>query len=126
MAKKTKLPTQEQLLDAKERLSELRIVQNQAREEEIAIRTWIADSFHNGEEGSKTITVDGLKLAIKRTLNYSITTADADLLHEEDPEAYGELLSFSPRVKTSAFKKLVDRVSKFVNVTAGPPSVDFK
>ena len=126
MPKKIKTIPKEALLEAKDRLSELKTIQIEAREEELQIRTWIADTYHDGEDGAKTITVDGIKIAIKRSLNYSITTADADLLHEEDPEAYADCISFSPRVKTAPFKKLIERVAKFVKVTQAPPSVDFK
>ena len=117
------------ILRAKDRLEELKTSIAEMREEELAVRTYLADLFHEGEEGSKTTKLEGgLKLTITRSLNRTINRADADALTQELPEIAKEMLRWEPKVSVSAFKKLaeVHNLHRFITTKPGPPTVEFK
>jgi len=118
--------TEEDLLAAKKKLTEIRKKQEVLRESELAIRTYLADVLHPAEEGSKTVTLGDTKITIKRVLNYSISKVDAEKLSRENPEVALEVLSWSPNVKVSGFKEHSEIVAEYINVKPGPPSVEFK
>ena len=118
--------SEEDLLAARKKLTANKAKQEALREEELAIRTYIADVLHPAEDGSKTITVGSVKLTIKRILNYSISRADAEKLSRENPDVALEVLSWRPEVKAGGFKENVEAVSEYITVKPGPPSVEFK
>lgn len=124
--KKTQPLSHEELVEARDRLFELRDVQVEARDEELRIRTYLADNLHDGEKGSKTIAVDGIKITIGRPLSYSIDSANAEKFTQENSEAALEVLSWKPTVKVSGFNKFVEIASEYITVRPGPPTVDFK
>src|SRR6478736_6460191 len=111
--KKTKI-TEEILADARERLQELKALQNTAREEEIAIREYLANALHDGEEGSKTVIVGGIKLSITRLINRSITREDADRLKQENKKLWLECLTFRPEVRVAGYKEHRDELDEFI------------
>jgi hypothetical protein len=117
--------TEQDLLSAKERLADIKAEQDSLRIKELALRNHIADCFHTGVEGSKTVTVGETKLTVKRTLNYSITQSDAERLKQEHPEIATCALSWSPKVKVSGYKDHSDVMNEFITTKPGPPSVDF-
>lgn len=112
------------LEEARERLFELKRVQNEAREEEIAIREWIANQLHPSDAGAKTVTHDGIKVTITRPLSYSITTEDAERLSRQYPEL--EVLRWKPEVKVGEFKKHESELAEFVTIKPGLVTVEFK
>lgn len=118
--------SEQELLDARKKLAEIRKKSEALREQELAIRTYIADVLHPAEEGSKTVTVGDVKLIIKRTLNYSITRPDAERLSQEHGDLALEVLSWSPVVKAGGFKEHASVVSEYITVKPGPPTVEFK
>ena len=117
------------LLQAKDRLAEIHTEAKALREEELAIRTYLADALHPAEEGSKTIKIDDkLKLTITRSLNRSINRTDAEALSQELPTVAVEVLRWEPKVSVSAFKKLAEahNLHRFITTKPGPPTVEFK
>jgi len=118
--------TEQDLKDAHKKLSSLKKKQADLRDQELAIRTYIADCLFPEEDGSKTFKVGGVKLTVKRTLNYSISRADAEKLTEEHGDISLEVLSWSPSVKAGGFKEHVAVVADYITVKPGPPTVEFK
>jgi hypothetical protein len=118
--------TEQDLLNAKKKLAEIKKKSEALREQEIEIRTYLADVLHDGEEGSKTITVGDTKLTIQRTLNRSITRDDAERLSNEYPDIALECLSWRPEVKTSGYKEHVNVMDDYITTRPGPPTVSFK
>jgi hypothetical protein len=113
----------------KEAAAELQRIRAEAaalREQELAIREFLADKLHDGEEGSKTITVGEVKLTITRKLNRSITREDAERLCQEHPDLSVEILSWRPEVKTSGYRANQEVADQFITTKPGPPEVVFK
>jgi hypothetical protein len=123
---KKKVIKRDDLVIARDRLFELKELQNSAREEELKIREYLADNLHTEEEGSKTIDIDGVKVTITRTLNRSIGQAEA----EEFCKLHGDLsldcLRWKPEIKVSGYKKNQAILDEFIVTKPGPPSVAFK
>ena len=122
-----KVPTvEDNVLHAKQRLTELKAVQQEARDEELAIREYLADQFHDGVEGSKTVTVGEIKFTVGRTLTRSITKDAAEELCRDLPELAETCLSWRPEVKVGEYKKNPTLLDKYIVTKAGPPTVEFK
>lgn len=115
-----------ELLAAKERLEELKQAQAVACEEELRIREYLAKKLHDGVEGSKTITVDGVKVTITRNLNRTIDADEAEKLSKEHPSVALECLRWKPDVRVGAYKKNQGVMDEYITTKAGPPSVEFK
>jgi signal transduction histidine kinase len=115
-----------ELLAAKERLEELKQQQAVAREEELRIREYLARKLHDGVEGSKTITVDGVKCTITRNLTRTIGVEEAEKLSKEHSDLALECLRWKAEVKVGAYKKHTDILDDYIVTKAGPPSVEFK
>ena len=118
--------TEADLINARKKLAAIKKKAETLREEELAIRHFIADVLYPEEDGSKTLKVGNVKLTIKRTLNYSITRDEAERLTQEHGDLALEVLSWSPEVKVRGFKDNVDTVADYITVKAGPPTVVFK
>lgn len=118
--------TEKDLLDAKKKLASLKKKQDELRQQEIDIRTYLADVLHSGEEGSKTVTVGEVKLTITRPLTRSITRDEAERLTNEHPNIALEALSWRPEVKTSGYKEHQSVVDDYITTRPGPPTVLFK
>lgn len=125
-AKNKASTVEDNVLQAKQRLIELKAVQQEARDEELAIREYLADQFHDGVEGAKTVTVGEVKLTISRTLTRSITKAAAEELCHDLPELSQEVLSWRPEVKVGEYEKNAAVLDKYIVTKAGPPTVEFK
>ncbi len=125
ITKKPKTITHDQLVEARDRLFELKELQNEARGEELRIREYLANFLHDGESGAKTVTVDGIKVTVTRNLNYSIDRPNAEKLAEEHGPESLEILRWKPEVSVSGFKKY-DFASDYIVVKPGPPSIEFK
>lgn len=123
---KTAELTEQDLLAAKKKLAELKKKQETLREQELEIRTYLADVLHDGEEGGKTITVGDTKLTIQRVLNRSITRDEAERLTNEHPELSLECLSWRPEVKVSGYKEHAEVMDEYITTKPGPPTVSFK
>lgn len=124
---KSKKPmTEEELIEARDALQTIKSKQEALRGEEIQIREYLAEKLHDGEEGSKTITVGTTKVSITRVLNRTIAKDEAERMKQENPKLYAELLSWRPEVKTSAFREHEKAASAYVVTKAGPSSVVFK
>jgi hypothetical protein len=118
--------TEQDLLAAKKKLAEIKKKSEALREQELEIRTYLADVLHDAEEGSKTVTVGEVKLTIQRTLNRSITRDDAERLTAEHPDVSLECLSWRPEVKVSGYKENVNVMDDYITTKPGPPTVTFK
>jgi hypothetical protein len=118
--------TEQDLLEAKKTLLKLKKKQDELREQELEIRTYLADVLHDGEEGSKTITVGEVKLTIQRVLNRSITRDEAERLSTEHPDISLEALSWRPEVKVSGYKEHQAVMDEYITTRPGPPTVTFK
>ena len=117
--------TEEELIEARDALQIIKTKQEELRQEELSIREYVAKKLHDGEEGSKTITVGTTKVSITRTLTRSIGKDEAERLKQDDPKLYKELLSWRPEVKTSVFREHEEKASDYVVTKAGPPTVKF-
>lgn len=114
------------LKSARKKLADLKKKQDALREQELEIRTYLADVLFPEEEGSKMITIDGVKVAIKRNLNRSITREDAERLTKEHPNESLAILSWRPEVKTSGYREFQSIADDYITTRPGPPSVEFK
>jgi hypothetical protein len=125
VAKKTLIKLTE-LTEARDRLFELKKVQNEARDEELRIREYLARKLHDGVEGSKTITVDGIKVTVTRTLSRTIDRDLAEKLSKDHGDIALECLRWKPEVIVSGYRKHTELLDDFIVTKAGPPQVDFK
>ena len=125
IAKKLAL-THDELVEARDRLFELKEVQNEAREEELKIREYLAKNLHDGVEGSKTVTVDGVKVTITRNLNRTIDAAEAEKLYKEHSDVALAVLRWKPEIRVGEYKKHQDVMDEYITTKPGPPSVEFK
>jgi len=115
-----------ELLAAKERLEELKQQQAVAREEELRIREFLARKLHDGVEGSKTITVEGVKCTITRNLTRTIGVDEAEKLSKEHSDIALAVLRWKAEVRVGEYKKHADVLDDYIVTKAGPPSVEFK
>ena len=115
-----------ELLAAKERLEELKQQQAVAREEELRIREYLARKLHDGIEGSKTITVEGVKCTITRNLTRTIGVDEAEKLSKEHSDLALECLRWKAEVRVGVYKKHTDILDDYIVTKEGPPSVEFK
>lgn len=112
------------LKEARNDLQEIADQRRALEEKELKIRNFIADGLHDGDEGSKTVTVGDVKLTITRRINYNISKADAERLAKEHGDLSLEVLDWSPRVKASIKKH--PELQEYYTTKPGPPSVAFK
>ena len=110
---------------ARDRLFELKQVQNEAREEEISIREWLAQ-FHDGDEGTKTVVIEGVKMAIGKPITRSITAEDAERLCNDYPEISVEVLKWKPEVRVAAYKANAEIVDPYITTKPGLVTVEFR
>ena len=115
-----------ELLAAKERLEELKQTQAVAREEELRIREYLARKLHDGVEGSKTITVEGVKCTITRNLTRTIGVDEAEKLSKEHSDLALACLRWKADVRVGEYKKNAEILDDYIVTKAGPPSVEFK
>ena len=115
-----------ELLAAKERLEELKQAQAVAREEELRIREYLARKLHDGVEGSKTITVEGVKCTITRNLTRTIGVDEAEKLSKEHSDLALACLRWKAEIRVGEYKKHTDILDDYIVTKAGPPSVEFK
>jgi hypothetical protein len=118
--------TEQDLIAAKKKLADLKKKQETLREQELEIRTYLADVLHDGEEGSKTITIGDTKLTIQRVLNRTITREEAERLTNKHPDIAFASLSWRPEVKVSGYKENASVMDAFITTKPGPPTVTFK
>ena len=116
------------LQQAATRLDEISAQVTLLRNEELKIRNYIAALIHPGESGPKTVEIDGIKLTVSRPVTYSINKEDAEALRVSHPSDAAVLLTWSPKVSVTGFKKLADNpdVARLVTTKPGPPTVTFK
>jgi DNA-directed RNA polymerase subunit L len=114
------------LIAARERLYELKAIQNNARDEELKIREYLANSLHDGEEGSKTFKIDGEAVTITRTLTRTIGQAEAEEFVKLHGDLSLECLRWKPEVKVAGYKAHREILDEYIVTKAGPPSVAFK
>jgi hypothetical protein len=114
------------LIAARERLYELKAIQNNARDEELKIREFLASNLHDGEEGSKTFKIDGEAVTITRTLSRTIGQAEAEEFVKLHGDLSLECLRWKPEVKVSGYKAHREILDEYIVTKAGPPSVAFK
>jgi hypothetical protein len=115
-----------ELVAARDRLFELKAIQNNARDEELKIREYLADRLHDGEEGSKTVEIEGVKVTVTRTLSRTIGTAEAEEFVKLHGDLSLECLRWKPEFKVAGYKAHREILDEFVVTKAGPPSVAFK
>jgi len=123
---KTTTITEKTLRKAQDELSRIRAEQARLRGAELEIREFIADSLHDGEEGSKTLTVGSIKLTITRKLNRTIGRDEAERFMQEHGDVAVEVLSWRPEVKTSGYREHQEIADQFIVTKPGPPEVVFK
>lgn len=123
---KKKVIKRDDLVIARDRLFELKELQNSAREEELKIREYLADNLHTAEEGSKTFDIDGVKVTITRTLSRTIGQTEAEEFCKQHGDLSLECLRWKPEVKVSGYKVHREILDEFIVTKAGLPSVAFK
>lgn len=123
---KTAELTEAELLAARDALLEIKSEQDKLREKELAIRAYLADLYHTGEEGSKTVEIHGHKLTITRSINRSITKEEVARFQAEHGDLALEVLTFRPEIKVGPYKEHADIVDDYITSKPGPPTVVFK
>lgn len=125
---KTKMKpiTKKALLAARVRYLELTQITTAAYAEQLKIRNYLADTYHDGEEGSKTITEGDIKFVVKRTLNRTITREEADRLRDEHPDIYALALRMKPEVRDGEYRKHAEVMDSFITTKPGPPTLEFR
>jgi len=111
---------------ARERYLELTQIEAEASDEKLKIRNYLADKYHDGDEGAKTVNVHGIKFAITRTLRRTITREEADRLRQEHPTEYAMVLRFTPEVRAGEYKKCAEVMDDYIVTKPSPPSIEFK
>lgn len=125
---KTKMKpiTKKALLAARDRYLELTQITTAAYAEQLKIRNYLADTYHNEQEGSKTITEADIKFVVKRNLNRTITREEADRLRDEHPDIYAPALRMKPEVRDGEYRKHAEVLDGFITTKPGPPTLEFK
>ena len=118
--------TLSEITEAKERLLELKEVQAEARDEELRIREYLAKNLHDGVEGSKTVTIEGVKVTITRSLSRTIGSAEAEQLSKEFPEISLACLRWKAELRVGEYKKNREILDDYIVTKPGPPTVEFK
>lgn len=118
--------THDELVAARDRLFELKEEQTKAREEELRIREYLARKLHDGVEGSKTVTVDGIKVTVTRNLSRTIGVDEAEKLSKEHEKLALEVLRWKPEIRVGEYKKHTDILDEYIVTRSGPPTVEFR
>ena len=129
MKTKTKKPlTEAELIEARDRLQEIRADQESLRQEELQIREYVVERLYpvDKEEGAATVTVGSIKVSLEKKFNRSISAADVDLLKEENPKLFAEVIRWSPAIRVGVYKNHKDVMDRFITTTAAPGSITFK
>ncbi len=116
--------TEAVLKSAREDLQEIASEIAALEAKQLKIRNFIADGLHNGDKGAKTVTVGSLKVTVTRSINLSITSADAERLVQEHGELSTEVLGWSPRCKSAIEKH--PELAEYYTTKPGPPKIEFK
>lgn len=116
--------TEAVLKSAREDLQEIAAEIAKLEEKQLKIRNFIADGLHDGDKGSKTVTVGSIKLTVTRSINFSITTAEAERLVQEHGELSTEVLGWSPRCKAAIEKH--PELAEYYTTKPGPPKIEWK
>ena len=124
--KKVVIPSESDITAARKRIEAIKRQQEKLRDEELQLREWFANNFHDGDEGSKTIKVGGEKFTVKRTLNRTIGKDEAERLSQEHPDLSVEALRWKPEVVTSVYKDHAEILDDYITTKPGPPTVEFK
>lgn len=114
------------LTEAKEALEEIHRKQADLREKELATREYLADLLHDGEEGTKTVTIEGIKVSVTRTLNRTITREEAERLSQEHGEISALALRWKPEVRAGEYRKHAEIMDEYITTKPGPSTVEFK
>lgn len=114
------------LAEARDRLHELKDIQNTAREEELQIREYLAKHLHDADEGAKTHTIDGIKVTVTRSLRREIGVEEAERLTKEHGELSLQVLRWKPEVRVGEYKKHTGILDEYIVTKPSPPTVEFK
>lgn len=117
--------TKATLIEARDTLQSIRQQQEELREEELKIRTFLADKLHTEEEGTKTMTIDGIKVTIGRSINRTISRDEAERMTQEHGDLSLEVIRWKPELKVGEFKKHPE-LEEYITSKPGPPTVEFK
>ena len=118
--------TLSEITEARDRLLELKEVQADARDEELRIREYLAKKLHDGVEGSKTVTIEGIKVTVTRNLSRTIDSAEAEKLSKEFPEISLACLRWKAELRVGEYKKHTEILDEYITTKPGPPTVVFK
>lgn len=124
--KKVVVPSESDIAASRKRLEAIKRQQDKLKAEELELREWFANNFHDGDEGSKTVKIGNEKFTIKRTLNRTIGKDEAERLSQEHPDLSVEALRWKPEVVTSVYKEHASILDDYIVTKPGPPSVEFK
>ena len=118
--------TLSEITEARDRLLELKEVQAEARDEELRIREYLAKKLHDGVEGSKTVTIEGVKVTVTRSLSRTIGSAEAEQLSKEFPEISLACLRWKAELRVGEYKKHTEILDDYIVTKAAPSTVVFK
>lgn len=116
--------TKKALTKARDRLQTIKEEAELLRAEELKIRNYLADQLHTEEEGSKTVTIEGIKVTISRPVTRSITKEDAERLCQDHTELSKEALRWKPKIVVSVAKKHPE-LEDYYTSKPGLPTVTF-
>lgn len=117
--------TKEQLLEAREALFDCNRRIEEAKAEQLQIREYLADFVHDGDEGAKTVTIDGIKLTVTRNLRRTITREEAERFTQEHGELSLTCLRWNPEVRVGEYKKHAEILDEYIETKPAPPEVKF-
>lgn len=117
--------TKKALTKARDRLQDIKEQSEILRAEELKIRNYLADQLHTEEEGSKTVTIEGIKVTVGRPVTRSITKEDAERLCQDHTELSKEALRWKPEIVVSVVKKHPE-LEDYYTSKPGLPTIDFK
>lgn len=115
------------IAQARAKLENLKKKQAALREEEFAIRCYLADALiPEQEEGSKTFTFGDLKIKLERPVNRNITQAEVERFNQEHGEIALEVLRYKAEVAVKAYREHQEIADEYITTTFGTPVVEFK
>lgn len=109
------------------KLTSLKKKQASLKAEEEEIRCYLADTLvPEQEEGAKTFDFNDIKVTVQRPVYRNIKLDEAERLGQElDEDVALSILSWSPKVRVSGYRKHQDIADEYITTSFGTPSVKF-
>tara|TARA_R110000851_G_scaffold39729_7_gene100731 strand:+ start:8432 stop:8821 length:390 start_codon:yes stop_codon:yes gene_type:complete len=123
MNTKTKKPSKAKIESAMRELAEIKLQKKMHTDRENVLRHAIADSLHEGEDGTENFDMHGYQIKVVRKMSLSITKGELCRLEEEDAELHAEVTKTETKLSEGAAKKKLDELGDYVTMKQGLPTV---